>query len=80
MIAKASAATWLAAGNFADALSIHSLFGLGIDKGVDAKPCAPSFSSEAVLKHARFIVLDELPFLKRETFEQIFTYLLDLKQ
>lgn len=80
MIAKASAATWLAAGNFADALSIHSLFGLGIDEGVDAKPCAPSFSREAVLKHARFIVLDELPFLKRETFEQIFTYLRDLKQ
>eukprot|EP00961_Rhodomonas_salina_P106899 1439368-Rhodomonas_salina.1 len=80
MIAKESAVTWLAAGNFSDALSIHSLLGLGIEEGIDAQPCSRSFSREAVLKHARFIVLDELPFLKRETFEQISTYLRDLKQ
>eukprot|EP00961_Rhodomonas_salina_P091505 1232354-Rhodomonas_salina.1 len=79
-VAKTSAATWLAAGNFKDAVSIHSLFGLGIEEGVDAKPCAPSKSRGILLKHARLIVLDELPFLKRETFELIDEYLREMKK
>jgi hypothetical protein len=73
-IAKASAATWLAAGNFPGAVSLHNLFGLGVSDGVERIQCAPSSSREIILRECRLLVIDELPFLTRIVFEAVFEF------
>ena len=73
-IAKASAATWLAAGNFAGAVSVHNLFGLGVSDGVERIQCAPSSAREILLRECRLLVIDELPFLSRIVFEAVFEF------
>jgi hypothetical protein len=73
-IAKASAATWLAAGNFPGAVSVHNLFGLGVSDGVERVQCAPSSSREIILRECRLLVIDELPFLSRIVFEAVFEF------
>ena len=78
-VAKVCGATWLAAGNFDDGTSVHNLFGLGIDNAHDQRGCKLSKSKEWLLSKTNLIILDELPFLNKHTFESVHDCLEQIK-